>query len=87
MIESRINSEAGEESAEMGIWVTLQDRYIFILIFSLIILANIILLYALKKSRSEIPQTLTLLIHILCGLIIIVCLFAIAFVFSFGYNA
>jgi len=71
----------------MGIWFTLQDRYLFLVIFTLIIFANIVLLYATWKSRSSIPKGLAVLIHILCFLIIVISLVTFIFILSYGYNS
>lgn len=71
----------------MGIWVTLQDRYLFLIIFMLIIFVNIVLLYAAWKNRSTIPKGLIVLVCILCSLIIVISLVMFIFILSFGYNS
>lgn len=71
----------------MGIWITLQDRYVFIAVFTFLILANIVLLYAAWKSRANIPKGLAILIYIFCLFIIVISLAMFIFTLSFGYNS
>lgn len=71
----------------MGIWVTLQERYIFVAIFLFMLLANAVLLYAAWKSRDKLLKALTVLIYIFCLLIIVISIFMLIFILSFGFNA
>lgn len=71
----------------MDIWVKLQDRYVFVAIFILMILANAVLLYATWRSRAKLAKGLTVLIYILSILIMIASLFMLIFTLSFGFNS
>lgn len=71
----------------MGMWVSLQDRYLFLIIFIFIIFVNIVLLYATWKSRSTISKSLTVLVYALCLLIMVLSFFALIFILSFGFNS
>ena len=71
----------------MDLWIIIKQRYLLISIFILIILASLFLLISVWKNRFNIPKTLTIITVIICLLLIILSLFSLVFVISFGYNS
>ena len=71
----------------MDLWFIIKQRYIVISIFILIILASLFLLISVWKIRFNIPKTLTTITVITCLFLIILSLFSLVFVISFGYNS
>ena len=71
----------------MDLWVVVKERYMFLSIFIIIILACLILLFATWKNRSHMPRSLVGVIMVLCPLIIGLSSVALTFVISFGYNS
>lgn len=70
-----------------GLWFMLQERFVFVLIFMIIILASFFLLMATWKSRVNIPKNLTVTIILISTILIAGALFALIFSLSFGYNS
>ena len=71
----------------MDLWAVVQERYLFLSIFVIIILASLILVSATWKSRSDMPKGLTGVIIVLGTLLIGLSLGALVFSVSFGYNS
>ncbi|MCG7334879.1 hypothetical protein MHZ95_06290 [Sporosarcina sp. ACRSM] len=71
----------------MDLWAVVQERYLFLSIFVIIILASLILVYASWKSRSNMPKGLIGVIIVLCTILIGLSLGALVFSVSFGYNS
>lgn len=71
----------------MDLWVVVKERYMFLSILIIIILASLILVYATWKNRSNMPKSLTGVIIVLCALIIGLSLVALVFAISFGFNS
>jgi len=70
-----------------GLWFMIQERFVFVSIFMIIILASFFLLMATWKSRVNIPKSLTATIIIISTILISSALFALIFSLSFGYNS
>lgn len=75
------------EVNEMDLWIVVKERYMFLSIFIIIILASLILIFATWKNRSNIPRSLIGLIIVICTLILGFSLVALMFTISFGYNS
>lgn len=71
----------------MDLWVIVKERYLFLSIFIIIILASLILVSATWKSRSNMPKGLTGVIIVLGTLLIGLSLVALFLSVSFGYNS
>lgn len=71
----------------MDLWIIIKERYIFISIFIIILLLSFFFLVSIWKNRFNIPKTLTLLTIIFCVFLIILSLFLLIFIISFGYNS
>jgi hypothetical protein len=70
----------------MDLWMIIKQRYIFISIFIIIMLVSSFLLGCIWKNRLNIPKTLTALTIIICVFLIVLSLFLLVFIISFGYN-
>lgn len=71
----------------MDLWTVVQERYLFLSIFVIIILASLILVSATWRSRSDMPKSLIGVIIVLGTLLIGLSLGALVFSVSFGYNS
>ncbi|MFC5589475.1 hypothetical protein ACFPRA_11285 [Sporosarcina soli] len=71
----------------MDLWVIVKERYLFLSIFIIIILASLILVSATWRSRSNMPKGLTGVIIVLGTLLIGLSLVALFLSVSFGYNS
>lgn len=71
----------------MDLWIIIKERYVFISIFIIILLLSFFFLVSIWKNRFNIPKTLTLLTIIFCVFLIILSLFLLIFIISFGYNS
>lgn len=69
------------------LWFMIQERFVFVLLFMIVILASLILLMATWKSRVNIPKSLTVTILVISTILIVSALFAMIFSLSFGYNS
>ncbi|MET3655160.1 membrane-associated HD superfamily phosphohydrolase [Sporosarcina psychrophila] len=71
----------------MDLWIIIKERYVFTSIFIIILLLSFFFLVSIWKNRFNIPKTLTLLTIIFCVFLIILSLFLLIFIISFGYNS
>jgi len=71
----------------MDLWIIIKERYVFISIFIIILLLSFFFLVSIWKNRFNIPKTLTSLTIIFCVFLIILSLFLLIFIISFGYNS
>lgn len=71
----------------MDIWFVMKERFVFIAIFTVVILASLFLIGVTWKNRSKTPKTLTVITMILYLLLIVIAFFLFIFTISFGYNS
>lgn len=71
----------------MELWTLIKERSLFLSIFLILVLLSVFLLVATWKNRSNIPKRLSLIITLVCTFFIVVSLFAMLFIISFGYNS
>lgn len=71
----------------MSLWFVVQDRLVLFGVFIAIILAAVFLSIATMKSRGNMPKSLVVTIFVICTIVIVLALFAIIFLASFGFNS
>lgn len=63
-----------------------KERYIFISIFTIMILLSLLMLFAIWKNRSYLSKSLLALVTVISMIIIVLSIVALIFILSFGYN-
>ena len=71
----------------LNIWMMVQERFIHISVFSVILIASLLLLWTTWKNRQTLPKALTLFSSMICFVLVLISMYALIFVVSFGYNA
>jgi len=71
----------------MDVWFIMKERFAFLSIFLIIMLLSVFLLVAIRKNRTNLPNSLTVSSTIISILFIVVSLTAMIFIVSFGYNS
>lgn len=71
----------------MDLWISIKQRYLFLSIFIIIMLASLVLLVSIWQNRSTLPKTLTIVTIVIGLFLILLSLFSLIFILSFGYNA
>ena len=71
----------------MDFWFIIKQRYMFFSFFIIIILFSLIMLMTIWKNRSNTPKILTAITTASCVILIITSIFALIFLYSFGYNS
>jgi len=63
-----------------------KERYIFISIFTIMILLSLLMLFAIWKNRFYLSKRLLALVTVISMIIIVLSIIALLFILSFGYN-
>lgn len=71
----------------MDLWMIMRERYLLLSLLTIIILASLFLLRGVWKNRSRLPKMLTVTTIFLYVLLIIISLFSLVFIVSFGVNS
>lgn len=71
----------------MDLWISIKQRYLFLSIFIIIMLASLVLLVSIWQNRSTLPKTLTIVTIVIGLFLILLSLFSLIYILSFGYNA
>ncbi|HLQ95783.1 MAG TPA: hypothetical protein VK108_05305 [Pseudogracilibacillus sp.] len=63
-----------------------KERYIFISIFTIMILLSLLMLFATWKNHFYLSKRLLALVTVISMIIIVLSIIALIFILSFGYN-
>lgn len=71
----------------MDLWFVVKERYLFFSILLIILLAGLMLLFAIWKNRSALPKSAVVMIIVLYACVIGLSVAGFIFAVSFGYNS